>query len=74
MAAPKGRKPTVEYRYVPTTGQHEIGVKLEGKFVRFASVADSYANQLVQNAGDQADEPGDNGDENGDNGDTTEKA
>jgi hypothetical protein len=58
MAAPKGQKPTVEYRYVPTTEQHEIGVKLDGAFVRFASVSDGYANQLVQNAGDQADENG----------------
>lgn len=54
MAAPTPKAPSVYYRHNVADARHEIGVKVGGYFVAFASLSDAYVAQLVENAAGRA--------------------
>lgn len=62
MAQSSSSRPTVTYRHNPARGRHEIGVKIGGTFVPFATLDDARYAQLEENekatAGSGNDEEG----------------
>ncbi len=58
---PKTDVPTVEYRHHVARGEHQLGVRIGGVFVAFATLSDARVAQLVEN--EQANVSADNGEE-----------
>lgn len=48
MTAPKASPPSIAYRHNVADGRHEIGVKLDGVFLVFASVENDIAAQKLE--------------------------
>jgi hypothetical protein len=63
VARPRTQQPTVTYRHNVARGRHELGVKVNGSFVPFATLDDARVAQLVENEGSTVDT--DNGEEEG---------
>lgn len=47
---PKPSAPTVEYVHHVARGEHQLGVRIGGVFVPFASLSDARVAQLVEHA------------------------